>query len=218
MKARPLGLWPAGKPQTPEGKRKRSPFKRTAGAAMRMVELEIERIKGRDAVLECDATDRNFNRDGSLRADARLNGPGVIVRYTDRQGNSIALPCDTFTKWEANIYAIALTLEKLRAIDRYGVTKAGEQYAGFRALPAEGQTGQEPVLHTVEDAASYLSPFSTIYSMADIMRSRETARTVYRKARAVTHPDAGQGHASAKFHAVGAAGVLLARHFGVASL
>jgi hypothetical protein len=38
--------------------------------------------------------------------------------------------------WQANVRAIALALEALRAVDRYGVTKRGEQYQGWTALPA----------------------------------------------------------------------------------
>jgi hypothetical protein len=37
---------------------------------------------------------------------------------------------------EANVRAIALALEALRKVDRYGVTKRGEQYAGWKALPS----------------------------------------------------------------------------------
>ena len=33
-----------------------------------------------------------------------------------------------------NVRAIALSLEALRAVDRYGVSKRGEQYAGWKQL------------------------------------------------------------------------------------
>lgn len=44
---------------------------------------------------------------------------------------------DTCVLWQHNVRSIALGLEALRAVDRYGITKRGEQYAGFTgALPA----------------------------------------------------------------------------------
>jgi hypothetical protein len=38
--------------------------------------------------------------------------------------------------WQHNVRAIALGLEALRKVDRYGITRRGEQYAGWKALPA----------------------------------------------------------------------------------
>jgi hypothetical protein len=40
--------------------------------------------------------------------------------------------------WQHNVRSIALGLQALRAVDRYGITRRGEQYAGFAALPAGG--------------------------------------------------------------------------------
>lgn len=38
----------------------------------------------------------------------------------------------------ANLHAIALGLEALRAVDRHGITSSAEQYAGFAQLTAGG--------------------------------------------------------------------------------
>lgn len=44
---------------------------------------------------------------------------------------------DACQDWRHNVRSIALGLEALRAVDRYGISRRGEQYAGFRgALPA----------------------------------------------------------------------------------
>jgi hypothetical protein len=40
-----------------------------------------------------------------------------------------------------NSRSIGLELEALRAIDRYGITKQGEQYVGFKALPSGSLVG-----------------------------------------------------------------------------
>jgi hypothetical protein len=81
--------------------------------------------------------------------------------------------CDTFTTYEANLRAIALALEALRLVDRYGVTKRGEQYKGWLALEE----------HTVsqEEAEQFLLTYG----------SRDNLRGAYRAAAMVLHPDKG---------------------------
>lgn len=58
------------------------------------------------------------------------------VMATQQQGRMV-LATDTYEHWQANVRAIALTLEALRAVDRYGATQ-GRQYAGFQQLTAGG--------------------------------------------------------------------------------
>ncbi len=42
--------------------------------------------------------------------------------------------------WQHNVRSIALGLEALRAVDRYGISRRGEQYAGFRAALTPGRS------------------------------------------------------------------------------
>lgn len=51
------------------------------------------------------------------------------VMATREHGRAV-FATDQYEKWEHNVRAIALTLEALRAVDRYGATQ-GRQYAGF---------------------------------------------------------------------------------------
>ena len=46
----------------------------------------------------------------------------------------MSYPCDKYSNWQANLRAIALSLEALRAEDRYGVTRRAEQYKGWAKL------------------------------------------------------------------------------------
>ena len=76
--------------------------------------------------------------DGLPRADRRARTPGVVLSFeaTAVPGRpKLRYEVGTFTDWQDNLRAIALGLQALRAVDRYGVTKRGEQYAGWRALP-----------------------------------------------------------------------------------
>lgn len=43
----------------------------------------------------------------------------------------IVYATDICVLWKHNVRSIALGLESLRAVDRYGITKRGQQYAGF---------------------------------------------------------------------------------------
>lgn len=45
---------------------------------------------------------------------------------------------DVCEYWQHNVRSIALGLESLRAVDRYGISKRGEQYAGFRGSLTAG--------------------------------------------------------------------------------
>lgn len=45
---------------------------------------------------------------------------------------------DTCGFWQHNVRSIGLGLEALRAVDRYGISKRGQQYAGFRAALTSG--------------------------------------------------------------------------------
>lgn len=48
---------------------------------------------------------------------------------------------DACVLWRHNVRSIALGLEALRAVDRFGISRRGEQYAGFRAaLPARASS------------------------------------------------------------------------------
>ena len=48
-----------------------------------------------------------------------------------------ATDCCVF--WQHNLRSIALGLEALRAVDRYGISRRGQQYAGFRAALTTGE-------------------------------------------------------------------------------
>lgn len=187
---RPIGQWPGF--ETPAHKRRRSQFATSFSAIMKLLERELWHLGGRNAVIEIDCRPQDFRLDGGLRANARPQGPRVIVSCDTRHG-PMRLPCDTFTKHEDNLYAIALTLEKLRAIDRYGVTVKGEQYRGFTAIPATTSV-------TTKVNAAWDLLYSTVgkarggvemIRQEDDYLDRNEANSLYREAAMYAHPDAG---------------------------
>ncbi len=55
--------------------------------------------------------------------------------------------------WKENLRAIALGLEALRKVERYGIAERGQQYAGYRELPCGIELGRAM---TLEEAAEFL--------------------------------------------------------------
>lgn len=129
---RPILQWP-GKP-TAHFSRQRSRFSAPYRKTLECLDRELSHLKAKHVVVQLDCDEREIKRDGTPRADARCRGPGVIVSFESTKG-AMSFPCDTFTEWQDNLRAIALALESLRTVDRYGVTRNAEQYRGWAALP-----------------------------------------------------------------------------------
>jgi len=150
----PLREWPGRR--TPDAQRRRSPFTRAGSVSYQRVEVSLSdtlvlldrelesfgRGVARSAVLLVAIPPEQFRLDGRPRASAKAEHPGVVLSFDAPNVGNLSFPCDQFTTWTANLRAIALSLEALRKVDRYGVTRHGEQFRGFlaiesgRAMPA----------------------------------------------------------------------------------
>ena len=86
-------------------------------------------------VIQLHCGERDIRRDGMPRADARVTSPAVAIAFQCAKG-AMTFPCDEFDDWQSNIRAIALGLEALRKIERYGITPNNEQYTGWAKLDA----------------------------------------------------------------------------------
>ncbi len=136
-------------------------------------------------MIQAYVEDRQIRNDGMLYANARPARPGIILSFESKHG-PLSYPCDTFNDWQANLRAIAMSLEHLRAVDRYGVTKRGEQYAGWKSLPAPS-TGPGDEIRNAHDARA---PLSRILGGRVGSLPLDAA---IREAEMATHPDRG-GH------------------------
>lgn len=93
--------------------------------------------------------------------------------------------------WHHNVRAIALTLEALRAVDRYGATETGQQYSGFKALPAGRAM---PASHMTSDQAWVALCEVTGFNLTTTEAlDPDEVRAYFREARRVTHPDRHDG-------------------------
>ena len=145
---RPLPTWPH--PATsPDQRRSRWTFKASYPDTLELLEREVGYLGGSDVVFGVGLEERDIRLDGLPRSNARAFAhPGVEISFDSRHGR-LAYATDVCAEWQHNVRSIALGLEALRAVDRYGVTSHGQQYAGFLQL---GPGGPDPVRgrHLVE--------------------------------------------------------------------
>lgn len=111
-----------------------SSFRAPISKTVRLLASELRAIDAERVVLQVDVREQDLRLDGLPRAKARASSPAVVLAFDSRVG-PLRYEVGTYSRWEDNLRAIALGLKALRAVDRYGVTKRGEQYAGWRALP-----------------------------------------------------------------------------------
>lgn len=180
--------WP-GK-ATPSYQRKRSQFKSNWGGTLALLERELRHLNAKDVTLAIGVQDRDIRLDGGVRADARIREPGVVLSF--RSGpDQLTFPCDTYDYWQDNVRAIALALQALRTVDRYGVQQ-GRQYQGFKALPSS----TSPV-RTSREAAQFIVSMSGSVNgneaddVARVLIDRAHAQRLYRMAANREHPDRG---------------------------
>lgn len=196
MKVAPIREWPGELNR----ERRSAPFRATLTDTLRVLDREIynlvdTRAQQDSAELLIAITAGGFRLDGRPRADARPEHPGVIFSLDTRYGH-VSYPCDTFTTWQDNLRAIALALEALRKVDRYGVTKRGEQYRGFLALEA---TAMPAGFATVDDALRFLGKFIGL-GHAEMRVIAGAPSRALRRAQREAHPDTGGD--AATFHRV----------------
>lgn len=140
---RPLGAWR----YRVTDDRPRCRFRASWADTLRRLASETEALGAPLVVLQVDAQPGQIRNDGMLYTRARVGFPGVLVSFGSRHG-SLSYASDRYDDWQDNVRAIALSLEALRAVDRYGVVRSGEQYRGWAAI--------EPPRASAEQAAKDL--------------------------------------------------------------
>lgn len=150
---RPLPRWPY-----PEQKHRPATYQSTYSATLQKLEYEIERMRGSELIIGVVTDPTQIRLDGRMRADAKVGHPGVEVSFEVPSGERLVFHTDVHSgyvnSWQDNLRAIALGLEALRAVSRYGITTGlGEQYAGFLKLET-GQPSPDRGRALVEEAGS----------------------------------------------------------------
>jgi hypothetical protein len=123
--------WPVGWQRTEH--RQNSRFKAATSKALPLLTAEVRRLGGINLVI---STNLPLKGDGTFRLDRDPVDPGAAV-YFQREGKDMAFACDQFDEVRENLYAIAKTIEAMRAIERYGAAElVNRAFSGFLGLPA----------------------------------------------------------------------------------
>jgi len=163
--------WPAGWERTKI--RLGSRFRTTFSVARKGLFAELDRLGARNVVL---STNNELKANGDPRHDRRPpEDPGVVVYFT-RNGKQQCIPCDRWDTVCDNMHAIAMTIDALRGIERWGSGKMIDAaFHGFKALPAATITPLQwwQVLNVSSNAPA------------------EEVTAAYRKLAMLNHPDRG---------------------------
>lgn len=128
---RPIDAWPGQRTPSPQ----RSPFSSPWSRTLEDLKRELRHLGAERIVIQLALRDDQIRLDGLPRSGASPSHPGVIIAFDSTYG-PLKYATDRFRNYEDNIRAIALGLESLRRVDRYGITKRGEQYTGWKQLTA----------------------------------------------------------------------------------
>lgn len=194
-KAIDLDEWPRKRASSFE----RSPFETRFSETAKLLEREIGYLRPRigSVIVRSFHRPSEIRKDGMLRAETRMpDYPGVIVEFDShdlkqKKYVKIQFICDKFKDWKSNIRAIALGMEALRKVERYGITSAQEQYEGFKAkaLPPRIEPGTSM---TAADAIAFIL-HKTGGEGGDITAYHDLD-SFYKKAAQTCHPDRGGSH------------------------
>lgn len=182
VRFRPIDQWPGTK--TPEHRRRSSPFKVKWPNILADLERELGHLKAESIVILAQFHEYQIRIDGWPKGGASPYGPEVILAFNSSKG-PLKFACDTYDHWHGNLRAIGLTLERLRAVSRYGATTHDQQYTGWKALPA-----RTDVAMTIEAAAQFMAGLGGI-TQWEILHDRAAYADAYRHAAKKYHPDSG---------------------------
>lgn len=187
---RPLPIWPH---EHTRPRRSRYTFKAAWSDTLSLLDRELQHLGAEAVVIQADFAEADIRLDGMPRANARVpSHPGVIVSFESKVG-PLQYATDAHEWWQHNVRAIALGLEALRKVDRYGITRNHEQYTGWKQLTAGDGSPT-----SAEQARLLLQELT---GWADVDPS------TYRLALKMAHPD--HGGSTEKLMAVREAGRLL---------
>ena len=163
---RPIKVWPDGWRETDFGG-VGTPFSATWVSTLDLLERELYRLSARTVIVQLAIRPEDVRADGALRSNAKVNYRGVILSFDGLVAGKrrpLVYACNAFLSsrgivgpdsWQHNLRAVALGLEALRKIERYGIANRGEQYAGWAELGTGIPVG--PATMTLTEAACFVA-------------------------------------------------------------
>lgn len=172
--------WPASVPrreQPPErnyrfGKGTHRSLTTTFAAFEVTRELERMRVDAGTVVI---STNWRVRLDGGIIAKQRSPEDPAAAVYWRKRGEPYCLSCDAWDQTAHNLHAIALHLEALRGLDRWGCGTSEQAFAGYKALPP------------ARDRLDWEFYFGLEREFATV----EEIQAAFRESSKTAHPDAG---------------------------
>lgn len=184
-------VWPAHRPRTDSWRRRQGKFSAAGrpismAQAVQRLDTELERLR---AIYPLLSTNIALRLDGVPRSNQSAPAdPGVCVYFT-LKGKPFALACDSYTKVEQNVAALAAHLDATRAIERHGVATAAESLEAFSALPPPTAGASHPAMaRGWREILGFAPNFPTGYDPADALT---LIGVRYRERAGRAHPDNG---------------------------
>ena len=153
---------------------------------IKKLEYELHHIDVDLVVIELTGERVDIRRDGWVAARSKLDHP-VIVSFEHPDAGHLQYRSGHYSDWQSNVHAVALTLERLRAIDRYGCAPSGQQYTGWAALPEKSSGMSE---------ADAMNELCNVLELSLIAASGRAPKSLYRQALRRAHPDHGGDRAT----------------------
>jgi hypothetical protein len=182
IEAYPLN-WPLGYPRTSSWNQSNGPFKKKSIAVLRDSLLRELSLMGASNVII--SSNMELRLDGLPRSnfDKKSIWDRAIAVYFIWNKEQRVLCCDSYCSWESNLIAITKTVEALRGLERWGVSKTLKRtFQGFTELPPAPEAKKAS---TIKPWRSILGlPFKNNYTWIEI-------KDAWRKRSFATHPNRG---------------------------
>lgn len=182
--------WPAGWKRTDNWRRHKPRFVSRFAQDRDSVLRQLKLRRGSHIVITSDLPVRN---DGLPYANSNCSDPGIAVYWVEK-GHEHVIACDRWRTVSDNLRAIEMSLDALRALDRWGASETVEKaFAGFAALPPGDGTHTPP-------ASPSKRPWRSVFSIEGVFAQLGHAdllavvRSRYRMRMQTAHPDAGGSH------------------------
>lgn len=180
---KPIITWPGRRNENPIS----SPFRSTYSQTVNLIDTELDHAKAvNDSwFIQMFVRPEDIRNDGELRSKAKPAAPGIIFTFERFTGEgqktaAVSFPCDRFWDWKDNLRAIALSMQALRRVERYGVFKYADIINRLGLPEASGSTSRF-------DAAAFISKHSGV-SESDIL-DRGMINIAFKRAAVKLHPD-----------------------------
>jgi hypothetical protein len=183
---RPLDRWP----RDITTMRKVRPFRTNWTGTWQKIRHELRCLEARTVILQLAIDEKDISTVSGLPRDDRMPRHSGVIIAADTKHGALKWVCDDCVRWRDNVHAIALTLERLRLADLYGVTKSGEQYAGWKMLPGPitAVDGGSENHMTLDAAARFVAGLAGV-APGPLLAGRGNWVTAYRAAAKTVHAD-----------------------------